>query len=215
MEKRICSNCEHEKPLTEFYKSIVYKGVQQYKRQCKDCYILIMKGEPRKKKQPMSRYERRKKWEAKNKEKVKEIRKQQNARRRDKRAAYYKNRYHNDPVYRYKRLLRSQVTHLLAGRIKSDTTFKLLGFTIEDFNARFRSQIDSFETQNIKTHIDHCIPLEWMTAEVPVNIAFDLRNLRITPEEENFDKKHYYPTAVPMEYLEEIKPYIKEEYLCW
>lgn len=92
--------------------------------------------------------------------------------------AYKRKRYHTDPTYRLKKLIRKAVRRLHS---KSKKTSILLGCTWEYFNQWIKSQMS--DTMTFDTiHIDHMIPLA----------SFDLTK----PEEQR--KVSHYTNLQPL-----------------
>lgn len=89
---------------------------------------------------------------------------------------------------------------------KTDSTWKLLGFTKEEFKIRFPEIPNGY-------HIDHCIPLSWFKEDTPINISCSLDNLQLLSAEINSRKSNLYSDFPSSEkYLNKILPNIKMEF---
>jgi hypothetical protein len=113
-------------------------------------------------------------------------------------------KYHNDPVYRTKKIIGNQIRQFLKGH-KNKKTELLLGYTYLNF-------IEKIGIPKKDEHIDHKIPITWFKDNTPVNIVWNLYNLQIVNKTYNKTKLNTFNDIVDLDYLNKIKDYIKEEY---
>jgi hypothetical protein len=107
-----------------------------------------------------------------------------------------------DPVFVLKSRIRSQVWQYLNGN-KSQTTFKLLGWTTDDLVNKLGEKGEN---------LDHKIPISWFKDNTPVNIIWNLNNLQWVSERYNKTKRNSWRDDVNLEYLELVKNYLKDQY---
>ena len=113
-------------------------------------------------------------------------------------------KYHNDPVYKTKKIIGNQIRKFLKGH-KSKKTETILGYSYFYF-------IQKIGTPKKNEHIDHKIPTSWFKENTPVDIIWNLHNLQIVDETYNRSKLNTFNDIVDKNYLNEIINYIKEEY---
>lgn len=127
---------------------------------------------------------------------------------RDKKRQYHLNdkakRYH---VHRWRDLLSNTLKQLNTS--KSTSTKKLLGYSAE----QLKEHLDKQGIDWNKHHIDHKIPVSWFESNTPPHIVNDLRNLQPLSAEENQSKLNRFGSPTDSSYIDEIRIYIKEEYL--
>jgi hypothetical protein len=209
---KTCCTCKLEKGFEEFYSSS--STSDGYQRQCKECKKLSNKPEHNRK--------RCKKYRQSNPEKLKEISKAwrlnnpeyaidyyhtkvDKQKVYDRGAGYIKKRYNNDPAYKLKRKLSSQVFSYLKGIDKSKQTMQLIGYSVEDFICKHGSGGDGYE-------LDHKIPITWFKINTPVNVVWHLDNLQWIEAKTNKAKGNRYAHPVPESYLQIALPYIEEKF---
>lgn len=116
-----------------------------YRKQRKEIHSEYMKIYRQKNKKKIAK--QTKQWKKNNREKLKVIR---------------QNKYKNDIEYRLTLLLRSRMKHALNGKLKTDTTKKLLGCSLNDFKKYLESKFLKGMSWNnygrYGWHIDHIIP---------------------------------------------------------
>ena len=209
-----CCKCKESKEYSEFYKQKSSKD--GFGRQCKSCKKLsedlnlnaerlrrYRKNNPDKSKHQSEAWRiknqeyQRRYYEA-NKRDLLESRREYNRK--------YKNElYNSDEVFRLKCKLRAQVCSYLTGKNKSESTEKLIGYTVKQF-------IEMHGEGKVSYDLDHKIPLSWFKQNTPIDIIWNLSNLHWIPLRENRSKNNKYMTAVSDEYYELAAPYILEEY---
>lgn len=168
METKVCTKCNTEKDVTEFYSG---------RRRCKLCY-----NKHRKKSTPEQReeYNRRRKekyyenheeeleksklWKKRNPEKVVEY-------RRGYMSGYEKKRMENDPLYNVSRTVRNLIKCSIyhKGFTKNSRTFEILGCSYEDFKLHIESHWEDWMNwdnyglyngkENCGWEYDHIIPV--------------------------------------------------------
>ncbi len=168
METKVCTKCNTEKDVTEFYSG---------RRRCKLCY-----NKHKKKSTPEQReeYNRRRKekyyenheeeleksklWKKRNPEKVVEY-------RRGYMSGYEKKRMENDPLYNVSRTVRNLIKCSIyhKGFTKNSRTFEILGCSYEDFKLHIESHWEDWMNwdnyglyngkENCGWEYDHIIPV--------------------------------------------------------
>jgi len=126
--------------------------------------------------------ENRKKWKENNPEKVKEINKN-----------YIKGRKKIDINFKILINLRSRLIHALRGKLKADTTKKLLGCSIEILKLHLENQFDdnmNWENYGIYWEIDHILPCSSfvLTDEINQEKCFNWANLQPLTVKDNREK---------------------------
>lgn len=194
-----CKTCGELKSLGEYFNSKNNAGGKV--PHCKPCMRNKENKEIRnacskryRDRYPEKRLERDKKYRAENSEKIKAMRN-----------IYLERRYKTDPIYKLQTILRQQIVDYIK-HDKSKRTAELLGYTAEEFILRHGEG-------NIGDHIDHRIPKSWFTDNTPINIIWHLDNLQWLDSAENESKGNRYMHQVPDNYLQQILPYIKEEFV--
>ena len=143
----------------------------------------------------------------------KEWRKENNAHYKEVISKWQKHKVLTDVDYKTKVNLRSMLYRTLFGRQKKETTFKLLGYTADDFKERFKVELDYFNCNKIKYDIDHKIPITYFITEVPPNIINHLDNLQPVTREFNRLKLNYFACPVKQEYFLMAIEYVKPEFI--
>jgi hypothetical protein len=167
--KKLCNKCNLEKDINRFNKNICY-----------DCYNINRKDRISKglsKKYPNSR-EIMKKWREKNKERLREYRKN-----------YSKYKYHNDINYKLKVICRSFVRRALCS--KKQNTRDILGYDIIKLKSRLEYQFTkemNWNNYGIYWNIDHRKPISLFLEGTPLSIINALCNLKPVLKEYNFSK---------------------------
>jgi hypothetical protein len=123
---------------------------------------------------------------------------------RDKKRQYHlndKNKRHH--VHKWRDLLSNTLQQLNTS--KSNSTQKLLKYSALEL----KEHLDNQGMNWTNDHIDHKIPVSWFKDETPPYIVNDLRNLQPLSPEENQSKGNRFSSNVSEDYLELIKPFLK------
>ena len=142
---------------------------------------------------PGKRLERDRKYREENREKVRKIN-----------TDYGNMRYRTDSIYRLQTILRQQIVDYIKYK-KNERTAQLLGYTAQDFINRYGEGLTG-------QHIDHKIPKSWFKEDAPINVVWHLDNLQWLDGVENDSKGNRYAHPVSESYLQQVLPYIKEEF---
>ncbi len=194
MEIKICSKCGIEKDISEFYKN--KDSLDGLRSNCKECqnknstnwrknnhkeYKNIHKKFLEK--NPGISYEYQKKWNNKNKDKVKEYR-----------SNYLKDRYHQDVLFKIKTNYRNRLKDIFrdTGFIKINRSIDYLGCDIEFLKKYLENQfIDGMTWDNkgfYGWHIDHIIPLSLAKTEEEIYKLCHYTNLQPLWAKDNMSK---------------------------
>lgn len=141
--------------------------------------------------------EKNKKWRENNPEKHREYN----------RISAAKSRKGQPEKHRWRYILKETLKKL--NKEKNDKTIKLLGYSpkeLKEYLLTLSPNWSEFE-------IDHKIPLTWFIPSTPVSLINDFRNLQLLTKSENNKKRNYYMSDVDNDFFNEIKKYIKKEYL--
>lgn len=204
MKNRICSICKILNPVSGFSKGL---------HKCKDCennkrcYICKEVKDKNEFRNDSYRYDNKSnkcKVCERIKDKIRAKKRTSTIEYKEKRRQYEKNRKRNT-----NRKVRDFFKDCLKRlkRNKTDTTYKTLGFTKQEFENKFPTIPKGFD-------LDHCIPLSWFIEDTPIYISCHLSNLQILPSSLNSKKKNYYcDLPSDSQYLSNCLKYIKKEYL--
>ncbi len=184
MKTKICTKCNKEKSITEFYKRNEGYG-DGYRVECKKCHNNKSKKyreeHKKEKKEYFKQYyiknreellENQKQYNVDNKEDVevylkqyyidnKEDIKESSRKWRKNNPGYYKNKRNNDLNYRILQNLRCRFRGVLKGNPKIDTTIKLVGCSIDFLKNHLEKYFyDNMTWDNYGSYweIDHIIP---------------------------------------------------------
>lgn len=141
--------------------------------------------------------EKNKKWRESNPEKHREYN----------RISAKKSRKCEPQKHRWRGILRETLKKL--NKDKSEKTISLLGYSPEELHLYLKTMSSNW----YEYEIDHRIPLSWFIDETPVNLVNDFRNLQLLDKSTNSSKRNFYMNNVDEKYFDEIKQYIKKEYL--
>lgn len=205
MKLKYCSKCKLDIDINLFYKSS--KRVDGLQNNCKSCNKSnVNKWQENNRELIKSsinvekRKEDSKKWYQENKQKHKE-----NV------MSYNKLKYHTDPYYR----ILKDYYHLLyeynkkCELTKSENTFKMIGTNSEEIKQYFKSSIDIYFEQNIKTTLQNIIPAKFFVKNTPIDIVYGLLNLNIVPRNRNQPEKILITSILFIT----VQDYIKDQYL--
>lgn len=171
-----CIKCKELKDISEYRKDIQQKD--KLCKYCKSCYNIIKKNYYLSNKEKVKSWN--KKWQNNNieylsiyhknyikdnKEHKKKLDKIYHSNNKikiiEQKKIYTKNKYNSDLLFRLKSNLRSRIFHALKGNIKSKSSLKLLGCTIEECKQHIESQFKpemNWENHGQIWEIDHIKP---------------------------------------------------------
>jgi hypothetical protein len=201
-EYRLRISKENYKKNKEYYKT---KG-EEYRETNKEYFVEYRKKNKESINQKIRDYyynnvskvtEKNKKWRENNPEKHREYN----------RISAKKSRQINPQKHRWRGILKETLKKL--NMDKSNTTISLLGYSPEDLHLYLKTMSLNWYDYEI----DHKIPLSWFVDETPVNLVNDFRNLQLLDKSTNSSKRNFYMNEVDEKYFDEIKQYIKKEYL--
>ena len=194
-----CKTCGQLKPLNEYANSKRNAGGKR--PNCKACIRASVNKEAQnaaakryRDRYPERRLERDKAYRQQNQESIKVARNR-----------YLKDKYEKDPAYRLQALLRQQIVDYIKYK-KSDRTALILGYTADDFTARYGEG-------GPKDHIDHRIPKSWFKEKTPIDIIWHLDNLQWLSATENNIKYNKAMSPVTEEYWKLALPHLKDIYI--
>jgi hypothetical protein len=224
METKVCYTCKIEKDVTDCLKN---------RNQCKSCASEYKKQYRLKNGDKDKEYRSRPEVKLRNQEYLKEhgykykntpqtieYRKQYTSRpevkerRKEKqkiasKTSHYREtrnkrsreRYYNDPDYYFNVTIHKHIR----------TVEKRVEFT-----EMWGEVKDIYNMYGIQYHIDHKVPRNWFKSNTPSHIVNDLRNLQVIDAKYNLNKKDKWADPVCQEYLDLIKPYLKNvNHLNW
>jgi len=231
---KICSKCKEEKELSEFYKdkqkkdclsskckTCIDKQVKTYTDKNKETCKIRQKNSSKKyyiknqsyykeygKEYRDSNKEYFEKWREDNREKNREYAKQyfQNNKEKIKHKIKLR-RNKNIHLLRWRDLLTTILKYF--NKTKIGKTYDLLGYK----PIQLKEHLDKLGMKWDIHQIDHKIPISWFIESTPPNVVNDLRNLQPLEAKVNQTKSNKHMDAVDNEYLEIVKPYIKEKYI--
>lgn len=153
-----------------------------------------------------------KKYYKLNKEKVQEKNKKWREDNIDKHREYNKisvrnDRKNNPHKYRWRYLLKNTLSKL--GKKKENNTSELLCYS----PIELKTFLETINKNWFEFEIDHKIPITWFKPDTPPNIVNNFRNLQLLNKGENSSKRNFYMDNVSNEFLDEIKQYVKDEYI--
>jgi hypothetical protein len=185
METKICTKCSVEKPLNEFSKH----------KWCKKCLSIHNKKYYSKNKSKV--ISKIKKYQSNNKEKI------------------LANKRIYDPKYNQKHKEVRQWRNLLyrtlraTNQTKTFCTYKELGYTPKELKEYLSKQEINWTNKTI----DHKVPITWFKPSTPAYIVNSFDNLHLLSEYNNKSKRNRFCSPAPSSYIEEVKPWIKKQYL--
>lgn len=141
--------------------------------------------------------EKNKNWREKNIDKHREYN----------RVSAKKDRENNPHKYRWRYLLKNTLKKL--GKKKEDKTIDLLGYS----PIELKKFLETINENWFEFEIDHKIPITWFVSDTPPSVVNNFKNLQLLEKSPNSSKRNFYMDEVSEEFWEEIKIYIKEEFL--
>jgi hypothetical protein len=118
-----------------------------------------------------------------------------------------KSRKNEPEKHRWRYILKETLKKL--NKNKTDKTIVLLGYSPKEL----KLYLESLSPNWFDYEIDHKIPLTWFISDTPVILVNDFRNLQLLSKSKNSSKRNFYMDDVDEDYFNEIKKYIKKEYL--
>lgn len=202
MNTQICTKCNLEKPLIEFYKHKTNKS--GFDHRCKDCIKNNLKkkynSEDKKERNNKRRdYQRKyqKQYRSKNRQKHLNYQKKYREENLDKiknyQKQYQEERRQQDPFYRLKCSLRSRIWAALKSE-KSRTTKELLGASFEIVKEHLENTFtEGMSWDNYgEWHVDHKVPLASAETEKQLYSLCHYKNLQALWAEDNWSKSAKY-----------------------
>jgi len=124
-------------------------------------------------------------------------------------------KYHNNPEFKIKKILRSRLNTALKGLNKSFKTIELLDCSIDLFKQWLEYQFDvemSWENQGTYWHIDHVKPCSSfdLTKESEQLICFNWKNLRPLNGIDNIQKRDIYNDIIRIKHEIMLKSFIMQ-----
>lgn len=189
MEKKICSKCEIEKDVCEFYKCPKKDG--EVRAKCKLCmneyslkYSLNNKENIKKIKQH---------YVDNNQQKVKQSKKEWFIKNPKYQKEWCLNNYQTDIIYRIKSIIRARLRIFIKSKnmTKNNSTFNIVGCTPEFLKEHIEKQFKegmSWELTGKYIHIDHIIPLASAKTEEEIYKLCHYTNLQPLWAEDNLKK---------------------------
>jgi len=193
---------EQYKKNKEYYKQ---KG-EEYRKNNKKYFIEYRKNNKEKINEKIRNHyyenvekikEKNKTWKENNIEKHREYN----------RLSAQKSRKNNPEKHRWRNILKETLKKL--GKQKNEKTIELLGYSPKEL----KDYLESLSLNWFEYEIDHKIPLTWFVKETPIKLINDFRNLQLLTKRENNKKRNFYMSEVDEVFFEEIKKYIKKEFL--
>jgi len=194
MKTKICNKCKEEKEVCEFYKNLYSKD--KLRSNCKVCqnknstnwrlnnkekYKYIQKKFIES--NPGISYEYSKKWNNKNKNRV-----------RNYQSEYYKNRYNQDILFKLKTNYRNRLKDIFRdyGYVKNNKSIDYLGCDIKFLKEYLESKFTDGMTWDNKGfygwHIDHIIPISSAKNEEEIYKLCHYTNLQPLWSKDNMSK---------------------------
>ena len=183
-QKQICSNCEEEKTIDNFY---FRKNINNYNPQCKNCIV---------KKQIEYNQNNKEKIAAKNaeyrqlkKEKIAAQKSEYRKNNREKINEYCRNRINNNTNTKLARNTRARINTALKGKSKSFKTMEILGIDVENYKKWLLFQMTPEMNFN-NIHIDHVKPISSFDISNDNELleAFNWRNTQPLLKQDNLRK---------------------------
>ena len=97
-------------------------------------------------------------------------------------------------------------------RLKQNKTFpteKHLKYTAD----QLKKHLDKLGMDWNIDHVDHKVPVSWFKKNTPIYLVNDLRNLQPMKPELNIGKLNRNNSPITEEYFNDIKKYLKKNYL--
>ncbi|ANB50578.1 hypothetical protein [Powai lake megavirus] len=188
METKTCTRCKKNKKIEEFSFRSKPKAIRH--EQCRACLNLYAKTYRNNNKEIIKKKQKiwydskgnvlKKEYDKKNLERT---------RQRD------KNRYHTDPSYRTKKILRSRLAKVLKGEKKSKKTLEYVGMELPQLREWMEFQFDknmTWNNQGIYWDIDHVTPCSSFDLSIEKEIyeCFNWKNIRPLSKKENSNKSN-------------------------
>ena len=206
--KKCCSKCEEVKPISEFGK---LKGILNAYPSCKVCNrkrgVDYRKNNPIKSKNSQSIYREKNReylrlrtlnWTRNNAEKNRERSRKFREENLQYYADYKRNRRKVDADYNFMTVI---MNHLKGVKNR------------QDFIDKWSPMYKMYDERGIKYHIDHMVPRSWFKTDTDPSLINHFDNLQVIDADYNLSKLDRWSDPVPSDYLERIRPFIKQERL--
>ena len=83
----------------------------------------------------------------------------------------------------------------------------------KEFIDKWGDTLKMYDDKGIKYNIDHMVPRNWFKMNTPKSLVNHIDNLQVIDAHYNQSKADRWSDPVPSEYLNKIRPHIKEERL--
>lgn len=198
----ICNQCRIEKPKTSF---------RVGRCKCIDCE----RAYGRAYRQSEAGKKKSAQWIENNPGRMTELQARWYQENKEKRNEEYIQRYHSDPVFRFKVLCKSRIHHALRakGLQKSDKTVKYLNCSIswlvQWFQFCFSPEM-TLENQGTYWHMDHVIPINLWDLTDPIHVlhCFSWYNLSPLPGNENMAKHDTIDTEQIQRHVQKLVDFL-------
>lgn len=213
VNNKICKYCKKEQPENNFRKN---------RRKCRDCE----RADGRKFRQSDRGKEKSKAWVENNKDKMKELQSKFYQKNKDKINANYREKYKNNPEFKYKVLAKACLQHAIKAKNPSKNGRKTdyLGcnrFKIQEWMEFCFDDNMTFENYGNFWHADHVIPVNTFDLKDDNNkrLCFSWYNTSPLEGVDNMEKKDKIDKKQLKTHLKNLKKYgfeIPEDYkqLC-
>ena len=126
---------------------------------------------------------------------------------------YEKNRYHNDPEFRMKKILRTRLYKTMTGQKSSKSIIKYIGIEIGEFKNWIEYQMTedmSWENYGVYWEIDHVIPCKSfeLSNEDQCHKCFHWSNMRPLLKTENMKKSDKVINSIIYNHNQVVKNYM-------
>ena len=206
--KKCCSKCDMVKPVSDFGNSSRSKDGKR--SSCKECGNIYNKKHYQDNREQKLMYGEL--WREENKERFKQIQKNYRDNNREKvlnsKKTWNKNNreYYNSYFHKHKHDNEFRFAYTLRNHLRGVEKRKEFKDIWDDIR-------EVYDMYGVPYHIDHMIPQYWFKINTPTSLINHLDNLQVIDADYNLSKKDRWSDPVPSEYLNKIRPYIKEERL--
>lgn len=149
MIQKICTKCNENKDLIDYYHWPHANGQIYFKNMCKKCTYKFKKNKTAEQKIKFAVY--KKEWKIINK--IRENKK-------------YREKLKNNPVFKLRKNISRSINSALKENSKNGSILKYLPYSINDLKSHLENQFDnkmSWDNYGIYWHLDHIIPQSCLT----------------------------------------------------